>query len=301
MTTAVYHLTGPDGQHYYLLPGHTYGTWLADGQPMRRANKSNWWYSTGHTAQQITKRHPDKTTTLGYRLRDPDTASAKYPAELSTTDFNERTDDGDDEHAPEATLYERITNTTPGEVEPLDMTLVVDLDGEPAPSDGRTWVAKLPYELTRHTELLHLFPGHMPGFRTAVVNAVNTHLGADTRPLYRSVGGAGCEEVRGSDNIRAWRKVPYEPRQTTFVHDRSRSTGRELKSGRNVEKTTTLEVVVRVGDRVEGATRAEAAAKWDEMLSRLVAEIVAELEPAVCRHCSGTGVVKQTAAHRHAA
>lgn len=290
----VYHLTAPDGRHFYML-GH--GSWLADGQPMEqltRVRHDSSWYVVATEPAVIARKLPDRYRVVSWELKDPETESKRFPLTLTHVDYNERTDSGDDGDAPECGMYRSVGETTPGGSEPIDMAAIVHLDGEPAPADGRTWVAKLPYELSNHVELLHLFPGRLSGFRGAVIEAVRQRLGVGEYTGWLSAKGSCGEAYQRSGYITAKLKVPYSPRQTEFVHDRSRSTGKELKGGRNAERTVALEVTVAVADSIEGKTRAEAALRWDEMLPRLVEEIAAELEPAVCWHCKGKGVVRQS-------
>jgi hypothetical protein len=304
-TQTIYHLTGTK-QHYYLiarLPGMPHGTFLANGQPMDKARDGHGgygaacWYTTSHAVSTIEFRPDDRTITVDYKIKDPESVSARFPLTLTVEEWSDRTDCGDDEHAPEILLYQRITKTEPGETTPVDAT-IIDLDGEPAPRDGHTWTAKLPYELEHHVELLHLFPGHLTGFREALCTEVKRRLGVSDRVWGEPAGCTTTGDQRRT-YVNAWRDVPYSPRQTEFRHDHSRSTGRALKSGRTVEKTARLSIAIEVGDIINGANRAEAVAKWNETITRLADEILAKLEPAVCWHCKGTGVVKAPTVEQH--
>jgi hypothetical protein len=138
---------------------------------------------------------------------------------------------------------------------------------------------------------LHLFPGQLSGFAHVVVAELTKRMGGDNGTWRAASQGLGGAEVTKDGLVRAWRNVPYSPRQTKFVHDYGRN-GRALKSGRDIERTERFEITINVDSYVRGANRAEAAAKWDEALPIVVEQIIAELEPAVCWHCKGKGVVR---------
>lgn len=295
----VYHLTAPDGKHYYLTEKMGSGFYppclVGDGTELSVHTSKSYgtiWYVSDSPISTFEKKHADRVEITKYTLKDTSAASVKYPLEISTQDYNERTDDSEDEDAPECALYEPVKVTIPGNTEKLNVELI-DLDGPPPPPDQRIWVAALPYELTRHKELLHLFPGHLAGFRSAVAEAINARLGGYRPGLlgqrYGRSGEGGCEVGRDGV-ISAWRYVEYSPRQTRLVHNIGRS-GRKLTSTHEQPQLTRVTIELRIADRIPGKNRAEATEIWDQELATLVDKIVNDLKPYICWHCGGKGFV----------
>lgn len=284
-----------DTTTYYLLPEYPFGAgysrhtpdWsTADGSPLTPAhsgsNRRGGWHQAPGPVQDITATQPGPSTKTGYRLRDPDTESAKFPATLPVGGLDALGIDDDTATALYDTVWQDgapVTVTFPA----ADMVVVGD--AEPAPQDGLRWVVSLRDELKRHPAIYHLFPGHLTGFRQAVVDAANELPVVGSRYL----DGARISSSHPS-RVEVSTVVPYEPHTTRFVHDTGRS-GQKLRRGRNVAETKRLEISLNVPDRIEGRNRAEARDRWDAELAAILATITEALSPAPCWHCQGTGVV----------
>lgn len=285
-----------DAGTWYLVPKDPFAktrygadpTWAtADGQPLGQKRDSrtyNWSWRPSPTPPQtlIATRRGEQTRT-GWRLKDPDAVSAKYPLEVTNEEWVERGfhDEGD---SPAGTLYRAVYDQASDETFTVEVAaMVVVPDAVPPPEDdGLTWVVNIHDEMKRHPELLHLFPGHLPGFREAVVEALQT-----IPEVHRESFVYGASVDRDRRNVvNVSVGVPYEPYHTTFVPDIG-----PRRRGKNVPDTMRLSMSLTVSDLVEGPTRAEAKAKWLAEIERIVAQVRAALEPRPCWHCKGTGVV----------
>jgi hypothetical protein len=278
---------------FYLLQGETgYGgksTLRTDAGPLTFARKgvaynTGWWRADG-SPQTVTISQPGPRTKVGYQLRNPDAESAAYPLRLDVGD--ERISGLDDDTF--AALYN--TEYEPGPVHVTTvglegMTVIEDGVGLP-PEDGLTWVANAFDELRRHPELLHLFPGHLHGFRDAVKETLNS------LPFLRGRGlDAGAYEKDGY--LIAHASTPYEPHHTRVVYGVGRN-GQQLRKGRTVTETKSLRVSFRVPNTIAGNTRAEAVRSWHQALATIVEDVTLALTPAPCWHCDGTGIVSAKA------
>lgn len=256
-----------DGTWFYYL-GDQYEpvTVAADGEPMTATERRGWFASTREAAT-VTITRPGFPVVTGYRLTDPDTASIRFPMTLTAAEYSSLRD-GDDEGDPVTGLYDRVT--VPGEprVEQFGGPWL-RLDGEPPTADGRTWTAKLPFDLAYRSEYLHLFPGYMSGFRDAMCAAVK----AMPRVQF-------CFDKDSGLDVTV--TVPFSPPRT-----RAAGRGRRKVS---VPEMATRHLHFTVPYRIDGPDRAAAAAEWD----RLAAELAAEVEAATvtaCGHCDGHGYV----------
>lgn len=252
---------------YYLGDQYEQAVVAAGGEPMTATERRGWFAST-REATSVTITRPGYPVLTGYRLADPDTASVRFPLTLTVAEYESLRDDEDD--APVTGLYDRVT--VPGEPRVEEFAGPwVRLDGEPVPQDGRTWAARLPFELSQHREYLHLFAGHMGGFRAAMTEAVK----AMPRVRY-------CHDTGGGLDVTV--EVAYSPprtRQAALGHRRRKVAVPDLAT-RHLHFT--------VPEQVPGENRAQAAAEWD----RLAAELRAEVESATvaaCAHCDGRGYV----------
>ena len=281
---------------YYLLPANPFhdsryrvATWItASGDTLTPVNVNpnhplrGGWHSAPGGVQDLIAEQPGPTQLTGYRLRDPEVESVKFPATLPVGGLNALGLDDDTTNALYQGVYEDGPTITVHF--PVANMIVAD-DGAPPPEDGLRWVPNLRDELRRHPALHHLFPGHLEGFRQAVVDA------AGQMPVVGSgyLDGARVDRERPTV-VRVTTEVPYEPHTTRFVRATGRN-GQTLKRGRDVVETKRLEVSVQVPDVIAGRNRADAKARWDAELASVLDVITEALTPAPCWHCQGTGVV----------
>lgn len=291
-TAYVLHDPTDADRHFWLIKSNErVASWMVDGQPLEPIESRNGypgpWYTGPGSGTPVGHKY-DSSRVIGYRLRDADAASVKFPTTLTPEEWSARTASYDDDaDSPEDALYDRVTEKIPGDLVPVDA--VVDLgDGSPAPHDGLTWTARLPYELQHHPELLHRFPGHLSGFRAAVIDA------AKRLPVMAAgwMNSNAREDSNRPGFVDVYTTVPYEPRTTRFVHDEDRR-GNKLRRGRTVVELKRLEVSVQVPANIEGPNRAAAREVWDREMARILAAIEEALTPAPCGHCKGTGIVSR--------
>lgn len=303
-------LTDADSS-YYLLPYRPFGgeSWntpnavwsTADGSlVLHRKGDPNRgtadWYRAPGGPQPLTATRPGKQTRTGWKLDNPAAASDVYPEFVA--EGTRRDEDSSAFAALYTAVYERAADETMAV--PVEAMIVAAEGVAPAPRDGLAWTANVLDELKQHPELLHLFPGHLSGFREAVVEAIKS------QPFMRQTGGglfsgsnAAVERERGL--VTAYRSVPFEPRHTRIVHDEL-GRGRKSRRGREVLETKRLQVSLKVPATIPGRTRAEAVERWHATLAEILAEVEEALTPAPCWHCQGTGVVSaKTAAAAGAA
>lgn len=256
---------------YYFLPS-TYGRdrWVAiaaghAGEDLASAGRARWFAGT-FLAESIQRRTPVAPKTLAWELADESAASERFPRMLTVEEWAERQGTDEDSDFPERGLYRAVTEPQPDKVVVLEGPWQ-HADGEPAPPDGRTWVAKLPYELIQHSELLHLFPGSLQGFRAALVARLNTIPG-----------------VTAYDHatFEVYAKVPYDPPRHSW-------TGKG-RSKRQVAEGLTRSQTFYPPREIPGATRASAAVAWDETIAKFVAVVSEMATVRPCGTCAGTGV-----------
>lgn len=270
---------------YYLavLASHAVnGTPLADGEPMTPCGSAGW-YCTGREASAVAIRHLPCDEITGYRITDPETVSARYPAELSVAEWATRRED-ESESEVLWRLYDAVREPREPAVTPVEGEWL-RMDGEPPPDDGRSWVAKLPYELQYRTEYLHLFPGYMPDFRermTAMVKGL---------PRVRYVFDLKHWPNSAPHGLEVTVEVPYDKPQSEYRAatnlDGTRSRSRK---GRTVTVLAARKLEIPVPYRIDGPDRAAAAAGWDRRETEIRAA-VAEASVTACSACMGTGHV----------
>jgi hypothetical protein len=291
---------------YYLLPYRPFGgeswntpnaTWLtADGGLVlhRKSNANTGtadWYRAPGPPQLLTATRSGKQSRTGWKLDNPAAASDVYP------EFVAEGTRRDEDTSAFSALYSAVFERAADEVMTVEVDgMVIAADGAaPAPYDGLTYTVNLLDELRQHTEVGHLVPGHLIGFREAVVEAVNA------QPfMHSTVGGLFSGSHASIDRDRpnfvtAYRSVPYEPRHTRIVHD-DLGRGRRSRKGREVVESKRLEVRLQVPSAIAGSNRAEAVVKWHTTMAEILAEVEEALTPAPCWHCQGTGVVSAKAA-----
>lgn len=271
-----------EGTWFYYLSGDALSAEvLADGVPMTglgNTHRAGWW-AADHEATVITLRKPRHPLTLSYRLRDPSTESERFPATLSTQDYQDRSGDDDDVFWR---LYEPVTQEQEPEVTAVEGPWL-RLDGEPPADDGRSWKANLPYALANRREYLHLFPGYMPGFREHMQEIIKA------LPHVRHV----FEAKRGTlvYGLEVTLEVPFDQPVTEYRPARNRDgSPSRSRAGRTVPKMATRKLDLPVPYRIDGPDRATAAAEWDRREADLLA-VIEGASVAACAACGGCGYV----------
>lgn len=292
---------------YYLLPRRPFGgeswstpnaTWSTPDGSLTLHRKSSEmrestdWYRASGPPRPVTATRPGKQTRTGWKLDNPAAASDVYPEFVA--EGSRRDEDTSAFTALYSAVYERAADEvmTVG----LDEMVVAAEGAAPAPYDGLTWSVNLLDELRQHTEVGHLFPGHLLGFREAVVEAIKA------QPFMHQTGGGlfgGSNVSTSSDSpgfVTAHRSVPYEPRHTRRVEDETGRGRARRGRTREVVETKRLQVSLKVPSAIAGVNRAAAVVKWHATLAEILAEVEEALTPAPCWHCQGTGVVSALAA-----
>lgn len=280
---ARYAVRHPDGRWLYHLPKTDPNSTLAvlaDGQPMTQVGTTTWW-ATDRQVDRITVQTRTAPKPVRYILRDPDTASVKYPAELSLEEWAQRRE-ANNGLIPESLwdLYRTITAEQPPTETHIDGPFTV-LDGaEPPTTSGRTWHVNLIDSITQRPEYAHLFPGYLDGLDEYV------HKLIEKMPRVRF----NFNGYQGRTGLHVTLDVPFEQPVTKWQANISARTGNKLKSGRTVPVTARRELVLPVPRRVTGNNYAEALAEWDRQVA-FWTDLVTEANVAACNHCRGTGHV----------
>lgn len=234
------------------------------------------WYAGTFQADRIARVEPSHPAVVRWELTDPAAESARFPRILTGEEWDARMRRGDeDDPWPERALYRAVTEDRPNTVTYLDGPWI-RADGEPPPADGRTWVAELPYELSRHRELLHLFPGRLTGFREA--------LAARLKRI------PGVRDVFTHSGFEVVVSVSYDPPRQSWRGNPLASGSRSRKRGREVEEQLTRRQTFSPPLEIPGATRAEAAAAWDEATAKFVTVVTDMASIRPCEACNGTGI-----------
>jgi hypothetical protein len=282
----VYALKHPDGRWIYHLPKpdtfKTLGRQLriteltgvyADGQPMTRLH-GDWW-STDREATRLTAAAQPGAKTVGYRLTDPNAESVRYPATLTVDEWNERRDN--DENLWE--LYTNVHEEQPPLEHVYDGPVMVLEGREPPAPDEPQWVAQLPHALTERPEYWHLFPGHIPGL---VSHLMNVFKGM---PRVEHV----FHNFQNTPGVYVSLRVPYDEPRTEWRAYTGRK-GQPLKSGRNVPVAVSRSLTLPIPDRIAAGTYDEALALWEQQVEHWT-RVVEEASVAACSHCDGKGFV----------
>lgn len=265
-----------DTWFYFLPSSYSTITWIAEAADKAEAlavTKKARWYTGTFLAERLKQRRPGGHTTVGFKLKDETAASVRFPLVLTVAEWEERTDDDDDDTSLEDSLYSRITEPQPDQDTVFEGPWLVT-DGSPAPQDGRSWSARLPYELQHHSELLHLFPGTLGGFREALVARLNNI------PM---VTAYNHTEFSVSAS------VPYAP--PTFSW-----TGKG-RAKRQRENSLLRREVWYPPREIAGVNRAAAAVLWDQTMEQYVkaATDMATVRPCSTCHETGIGPYKEEA------
>lgn len=268
-----------EGAWFYWLPEirswpGTTTRWVATNGPVQEDllvhGRRNWWTGTieAETLASITAQ---RAQVVGYRLRDPAAVSELFPLEMTPERWAEV---GDREIF--YSLYEAIT-------EPVeDVATVYEgpwlrADGDPPPNDGRAWSAKLPYQLSQHPELLHLFPGQLGGgFREA--------LAVRLREI------PGVRNVYTNNSVSVYVEVPYTPDRTRWQGAILRNGNRSKTRGADVRELKTRHIEWHLADSIAGDDRADAVQRWDAAIEKYVALVVEMATARPCGACGGEGL-----------
>ncbi len=268
-----------EGVWYYWLPdiyGGTYRSEAGDRVEDLAPHRKRGWFTGTFLAERIARVAPQLPKTIRYDLTDPAVASRRFPTSLTVEEWNERarSRDDDDDPRPESSLYLRVTEPQPDVITYLDGPWV-RADGDPPPTDGRTWDARLPYELSRHPALLHLYPGTMTGFRSALEARLRQIPNVD---------------VHTYSGFEVSARIPYDPPQHSW-RAASLANGKKSKTrGRQVEEYLTRRQTFHPPNGFVENNRAEAAKAWDEAMAKFVAVVTEMATIRPCATCGGTGV-----------
>jgi len=255
-----------EGIWFYFLPtGYSPATWTAvagdRSEVLEQMGKPRWFKGT-LLAERLVKRSPSNGVVIGFQLDDSSAASERFPMVLTMEEWKSRTDRDD---APEASLYSSIVESQPDHEAVFEGPWLM-YDGEPAPVGGN-WSAKLPYDLIHHSELLHLFPGTMSGFRAALKERLNKIPGIT---------------AYDQEEFSIYAKVEYDPPQYRTV-----GKGRAV---RQVSTTMTRSETIRPPREITGVNRADAVRKWNESMDTYLALGTEMTTVKPCATCKGTGV-----------
>lgn len=264
---------------YYFLPGNSWNrpTWRAEAEertedltPVRDR-----WHAGTFLADRIARIAPTPAKTVAWQLIDQGAVSDRFPLHLTPEEFAAREAGKDeDSESVERSLYRAITEPQPDQIEYLTGPWL-RADGEPAPADGRTWVARLPYELSNHRELLHLFPGALQGFREALAERLKRIPDV---------------EVYTSSGFQVYAKVPYDPPRQSWQGELLRSGERSKRRGREVAERLTRSQHFNPPREIAGVNRAAAVAAWDEAMAKFVAVVTEMATVRPCGTCGGSGI-----------
>lgn len=232
------------------------GVLIGDGKPME-SERGNWWKTDA--SPDVIEWETTFSVATGYQLREGIEPSTQFGPTMTVEDWTALSED-----APERALYEAIREQrTRREV---DDSARVQLEGSPAPDDGLSWVAELPFEIRNHTEFLHLFPGRLFGFPEAL-----------------------AEQLSALPGVSAYPKTPFSC--YARIPD-----PRPPKSRRKADRRGVLTVEVKfsrpVPQVIAGDDRASATDVWNKTLLEFIAEIDT-VGAVLCEHCEGSGYIQR--------
>lgn len=261
MTGRVYEVHEPNEERwFYTTESSGYSKTLAgDGEALTKLGHAHNWWEANEQCSAFAWLRPPKRTVVGYRLRDDFAPSDTYPALLTPAEASEKFREDDDMRLA---MYEAEYETEEVPPEPIDAT-VIRLDGGPRPEElrGLRWYADLPWALSELTNVQHLFPGELRGFREALAERLDTLPGVDA---YTHSGW------------KMYFKYALPP-----------------KSGRRKPRTGTRRLDLPAPPTViRGDTLAEAWETWKRTLADYEAQVVEATKFRDCPTCGGSGVVE---------
>jgi hypothetical protein len=282
----------PDGRWLYHLPAaDAYGVTgvlaehaTPDGDTTRdtmtRIGRGKWWSTSTKATRIVLTKQPGAVTT-GYVLEDPDAASVRFPATLTTTEWQLRIGQGTaTDHDTLWSLYKSVREKQDPIEETIDGPFVVLEGGEPPAPDAPQWTVNLLDAVTQRPEYAHLFPGHIVGLRAHV------HKLIDRMPHVKY----NFDGFKGVPGLHVTLRVPFEQPVTRWQADLSVRTGKPLRTGRTVPVTVERTLVLPVPDRVAADNYAAALTEWNTQVTYWTG-LVTDASAAACNHCHGTGHV----------
>jgi hypothetical protein len=268
-----------------------------DGEPMQAGAVRGWWWAAapshdGPPFPTVEVERPSRQVTVGYHRTLP-VDDPRYPETLTVEEYRARTDDDEGGYdAKVDALYEAVREAEPSVRERVPGPWLW-LDGEPPPDDGLDWKATLPFELRARREYLHLFPGHLDGFRDAVKEALEAIPGA------RVYTASGTFDVSLTVTLPKHAPLPQWARPPDLSHLTARERRQRLARESEVVERITRQLRIPVPSRVEGADRADATVRWHERKAEIVAYVEAVVA-APCPNCGGHGYLEPTIDHEEA-
>lgn len=252
----------------------------AGGPVMQPSPSRGWWVCAWGLdeapARVVVELGPEKERDhyeLSERYAHVAEPDGPFPRTLTVEEYSQRTDEDGGAYDPATSqMYESVMREVEREPVVLDSFLV--LEGQPAPQDGGTWVAALPYELRERPEYRHLFPGHLAEDFRAVL-AKRLEALPYVQHCFSHQPGPLDVSVR----------VFYEP---TVWEPKRNSRGRVTKQ-KGSAGYVTHRLDIAAPRRIEGANRAEAVKRWDEEMGSFLAAVEEAAHVVPCGHCKGRG------------
>lgn len=164
------------------------------------------------------------------------------------------------------------------------LTDQLPLPGEPNPDPDRAWTPDDPSLVEIYgTHTRHLWPGQLPGFRAAVLAA----LEADPRTSYVWTD-AGGRIPRG--HLEAVVPIRWEAPRTAWV-DRYGARGQKLRGRERVPRPIahSEHTTLAVPEGLAGSDKAEAIARWDASVTEWVDRFIPTNRVVACDACDGHG------------
>lgn len=295
-TLKVYGLSHPDGRWFYRLPNlprdfawdKTVKAIEADGAPMAQHESKKGWWITDHKAERIAIVFSKRPRTARWELVDETAQSVRYPAELSPQEFQDHPDyDSHDEVLYR--LYRSVNEVQPDETYTYEGPYIVLEGREPPGPDEPAWHPDVLNDLSNTWEYQHLFPGRITGMRDILMNRFKD------MPHVEHV----FANFQHKPGVYVSMRLPYEEPVTEWKPDRSRRTGKPLKTGKRVPVRVARSMRLPIQDAVHGDNYAHALAQWNELLEYWTGQ-VRDAAALACNHCGGEGfIVPAAQQHPH--
>lgn len=273
---------------WVFLKGIGSRTASVGGVPLEPAAVSGWYHAPHDfdpDSSVVEVERPSRWKTVGYHLAISGASLDGYERDLDTEEYEELCEDD----ARASALYEPTREEEPAEIEEVRGPWLV-IDGSPPPQTERQWRASLPWELRYQPEYLHLFPGHLDGFRAAAKEALEA---VDGVSAYISSGGPISVYVKLAlprlDPLEKWEAGP------NLRGSSARARRRLLERHNSGIQQVTRSLEIPCADNIYGATLVEGLVAWDESLAEIVAYVRAIVAQR-CPTCEGRGFVES---HNH--